>query len=180
MKLTTALLTLLVAASPALADTVDLGPHGTLSLSVPKGWRLTSAKQADVGVTLQLIPQGDVNAQALLTVVFTEKGDASTKEDIDEKALTAGDNFVDQSVEKKKVLKHFSLSGGAYGSYCYFTDASLVGAQPKKGDFKGVASGIIRFNDEVSAGVTLLTDDEKGEDFGAMLAAVSSAKVSAK
>lgn len=180
MKIRTAILTLLLCAAPALADTVDLGPHGTLSIAVPKGWRLTSAKQADVGVTLQLIPQGDVNAQALLTVVFTEKGEAATNADVDEKTLTAADNFVDQSVEKKKVLRHFSMSGGAYGSYCFFTDASLVGSQPKKGDFKCVASGIVRFNDEVSAGVTLLADGDKGEDFEAMLAAVSSAKVSAK
>jgi len=180
MKIRTALLSLILAASPALADTVDLGPHGALSIAVPKGWRLTSAKQADVGVTLQLIPEGDVNAQALMTVVFTEKGEASTKDDIDAKTLTAADNFVDQSVEKKKVLKHFAMSGSAYGSYCFFTDASLVGAQPKKGDFKGVASGIVKFNDEVSAGVTLLTDDERGDDFAVMLAAVSSARVSAK
>jgi hypothetical protein len=69
------------------------------------------------------------------------------------------------------------MSGSAYGAYCFFTDASLVGAPPKKGDFKCVASGIVRFNDEVSAGVTLLTDDEKGGDFAAMVAAVSSAKV---
>jgi len=177
MKIPTLVLSLLLAGAPALADTVDLGPHGMLSITVPKGWRLTSAKQADVGVTLQLIPEGDANAQGLMTVVFVEKGESSSKDDVDEKTLTAADNFIGQSLEKKKVLKHFDMSGGAYGAYCYFTDASLVGAPTKKGDFKGVASGIVRFNDEVSGGVTLLTDDEKGDDFAAMLAAVSSARV---
>jgi hypothetical protein len=103
-----------------------------------------------------------------------------SKEDVDEKTLMAADNFIEQSVEKKKILKHFNMSGSAYGAYCFFTDARLVGAAPKKGDFKGVASGIVRFNDEVSAGVTLLTDDEKGDDFTAMLAAVSSARVAAR
>jgi hypothetical protein len=180
MKTRTLLLCLALAAAPAWADTVDLGPRGSLEIAVPKGWSLTYAKQADVGVTLQLVPKGDVNAQGLITVVFVQKGETTSKDDVDEKTLTAADNFVDQSVEKKKVLKHFNMTGGAYGAYCFFTDASLVGAAPKKGDFKGVASGILRLNDEVSAGVTLLTDDEKGGDFAAMLAAVSSAKVSAK
>jgi hypothetical protein len=43
-----------------------------------------------------------------------------------------------------------------------------------------LAIGIIRFNDDVSASVSLLFDDEKGPDFPEMLAAISSAKVAKK
>lgn len=180
MKPSLILCSLLLAATPAFADTIDLGTHGTLTLTVPAGWSLTFAKQPDIGVTLQLAPKGEVNAQGVMSIVFVEKGAKSSDKDIDEKTLAAADNFIEQSVEKKKVLKHFTMSGGAYGSYCYFTDASLVGSQPQKGNFKGVASGVMRLSDDVSAAVTLLTDDQDSPEFAEMLEIVSSAKVTAR
>ena len=164
----------------ASAETLDLGGHGTLSISVPKDWKLTSTKEEDSGYALVLSPPGEVNAKCLLNLVFVPKGEPTSKDDVNEKVLNASDQFVDASVEKKKVLRHFNLAGGAYGAYCVFTDASLVGQAPKKDDFKMLAVGIIRFNDDVSASVSLLADDEKGPDFAAMLAAVSSATVTTK
>jgi hypothetical protein len=56
----------------------------------------------------------------------------------------------------------------------------LVGHAPAKGNFKAVASGIVWFNADLSAVVSLLTDDEKGPDFAAMLSAVSSARLVSK
>jgi L-fucose mutarotase/ribose pyranase (RbsD/FucU family) len=64
-----------------------------------------------------------------------------------------------------------------YGAYCLFTDASMVGQPTKKDEFKVIAIGMIRFNDDVSAAVSLLTDDAAGPDFAAMLKAVSGATV---
>jgi L-fucose mutarotase/ribose pyranase (RbsD/FucU family) len=74
------------------------------------------------------------------------------------------------------VLHDFNVSMG-YGAYCLFTDASMVGQPTKKDEFKVIAIGMIRFNDDVSAAVSLLTDDAAGPDFAAMLKAVSGATV---
>lgn len=159
----------------ARSEPVDLGTHGTLNLAVPKGWKHSVSSQPGLGVTLRLTPPEGVNAQGLITVLFVPQGETSARADVDEKVLLAADNYVDQSVEKKKELRSFNLKGGAYGSYCFFTDASLVGQAPAPEQFKAVASGIVWFNPQVSAVVTLLTDSEKGDDFSAMLACVASA-----
>ena len=52
-----------------------------------------------------------------------------------------------------------------------------VGQPPKKDSFKVIAVGMIRFNDDLAAAVSLVTDDAKGPDMEAMLKAVSSAAV---
>jgi hypothetical protein len=164
----------------ASAENVDLGSRGTLSVAPPKGWTFSANKAEDTGIALLFSPPGEVNAKLLLNIFFAPEGEKTSKDDVREKVLSACDQFVDSSVEKKKVLREFSLSGDAYGAYCVFTDASLVDQPPKKDEFKMLAIGIIRFNGEVSASVSLLFDDEKGPDFPAMLEAISSARVAKK
>lgn len=164
----------------AFAETLDLGPHGTFRITAPKGWRFSTTKEEDAGFTVVLAPPAGVNASFLLNIVFAPKGETMSKEDVREKVLGAGDQYVESSVEKKKVLREFSLPGDAYGAYCAFTDASYVGKPPQKDYFRMVAVGIIRFNDEVSAAVSLAYDEEKGPEIAAMLEAISSAAVSRK
>jgi hypothetical protein len=164
----------------ARAETIDLGTHGTLSITAPKGWKVSSKKAEETGIAVVFTPPPDVNASLILNLVFVPKGEPTSKDDVHDKVLSAADQFVDSSVEKKKVLHDFALSGGAYGAYCAFTDASLVGQAPQKDNFKVVALGIVRFNEDVSASVSLLCDDLQGPDFAAMLAAVSSAVVTTK
>lgn len=171
------LLALLLIPAAAFAGTLDLGIHGTFSITVPKGWTMSSSKEEDTGFAIVLSPPGEVNAKCLLNLVFVPKDEPTGKDDVKDKVLSAADQFVDASVEKKKALRDFDMSGGATGAYCVFTDASLVGQPTKKDDFKVLAVGMVRFNDEVSASVSLLADEEKGPDFAAMLAAVSSAAV---
>jgi hypothetical protein len=177
MKRSILLLALLALPLGAPAETLDLGPRGTFSISVPSGWKYSSAKEEDTGYAVILTPPADVNARCVINLVFTQSGEPTTKEDVQEKVLAMGDQFVEASVEKKKVLREFAVSMG-YGAYCLFTDASRVGQAPEKDNFKVVASGMVRFNAELSATVIMASDDENGADFGAMLKAVSSAKVS--
>ena len=79
------------------------------------------------------------------------------------------------SVEKKAVLRKYSMTGDAYGAYCVITDASLVGKPPEKDNFKVVTVGIIWFNDAVGVSVSQVCDDEKGPEFATMLAMTNSA-----
>jgi len=163
----------------ALADTVDLGTHGTLTLAVPKGWKLLSDVK-DTGADITLSPPVGVNAQAIYSLVYVPAGATAVKADVDDKLLAECDAFVDKSVEKKKTLVKLSMSGGAYGVYCLFTDASLVGKPPEKDNFKVFAIGIIWFSDSVAVSWSILTDDANGPDFTAMLASVSGSTVKAK
>jgi hypothetical protein len=88
------------------------------------------------------------------------------------------DQFVEASVEKKKTLRELTVANG-YGYYCVFTDASLVGQPPKKGEFKVVGVGIVHYRDDVVAEMGLSADDEKGPEFTALLDIVGSATLSA-
>ncbi len=163
----------------AYPDTIDLGSHGSLSLSVPSGWKLSSHKEEDSGYALTLSPPASENAKCLLNITFVPEPKPVAKESVDEQVLSVCDQFVDQSVEKKKVLREFGLSGGAYGSYCVFTDASMVGQPSKHDEFKVIGIGIIHFRDDVMAAVSIAADQEDGGDFSAMLSAVRGATLSA-
>src|ERR1035438_754891 len=176
MRRTALLLCLLLLPLAAPAETLDLEPHGTFRFTPPKGWTYSVTKAEDTGYAIMLTPPADVNARCLINLVFVPKGETSSKEDVQEKVLSISDQFVDASVEKKKVLRSFAVSMG-YGSYCVFTDASQVGPPTTKDVFKMIAIGMIRFNDDVSAAVSILADDEKGPDFAAMMTAVSGATV---
>jgi hypothetical protein len=164
---------LLLAPLSAPAETVDLGVHGTLAISVPKGWKLTSAPWEQPGVAITVAPPEGVNAQFLLSILYVPKGMSDLKADVDEKVLNEAGMFIDMSVEKKKVLLKFPMAGDAYGSYCVFTDASLVGKPPQKDNFKKISAGIIWFNDDVSGATSILGDDDK--DMAAMIAMAASA-----
>ncbi len=170
------LLALLLATTPAPAATTDLGAHGSFSLTIPKDWTLASQKEEDSGYVLIVSPPAAVNAKLIINVVFPPDKQPLSKEAIQEETNAAAEQYVDASVEKKKVLREFKLGSG-YGAYCVFTDASMVGKAPEKDSFKVAATGIIWFSEDVKAGVTMVADDEKGPDFAALLAAVSSSAV---
>jgi hypothetical protein len=170
---------LFLAPLAAYPDSVDLGAHGTLSITPPGGWTLSTHKEDDSGYAITLSPPDGVNAKCLLNVTFVPEPKPVAKETVDEEVLSVCDQFVDQSVEKKKTLRDFGASGGAYGSYCVFTDAALVGKPAKHDEFKVIGIGIIHFRDDVMAAVSVAGDDERGADFSQMLAAVRSASVSA-
>jgi hypothetical protein len=170
-------LALLMLPVAAPAETVDLGTHGTFSIAVPKGWKLTFHKEEETGVAVTLSASASVNAKLLINVTYVMEPKPVSKDLVDEQVMSVSDQFVDQSVEKKKTLRNFNMSGSAYGAYCVFTDASLVGQAPKTDEFKVIGIGVIHFTDEVMAAVSVAGDDEKGPDFAAMLGAVASAAV---
>jgi len=177
MKRFIPLLALLLAPVTAPAATADLGPHGSLAVAVPKDWTLSSQKEEDSGFILVISPPAEVNAKLVMNVVFPIDRQPLSKEAIQQEATAAGEQFVEESVEKKTVLRDFTLPAG-YGAYCVLTDASKVGKPKEKDSFKMVGTGVIWFSEDVKAGVTMLADDANGPDFAALLAAVSSASLS--
>jgi hypothetical protein len=173
------LLLLALLALPLLsrAETVDLGTHGKFSVTVPQGWKYSVQKMEETGFAITLSPPGAANASCLLTLVYVDNPEPLSKDRVQGQVLSACDQFVDQSVEKKKTLQEFTIPG-AYGAYCLFTDASMVGKPPQKDMFKVVALGEVFLADDLTMSVSMLFDDAKGPEFQAMLEAVSSCGVS--
>jgi hypothetical protein len=159
------------------AETVDLGTHGKFSVAVPDGWKYSVNQMEASGFAVTLTPPGTANASCLLTLVYVDNPEPLSKEKVQGQVLSACDQFVDQSVEKKKTLQEFTVPG-AYGVYCLFTDASMVGKPPQKDMFKAVALGEVFLADDLTMSVSMLFDDANGPEFKAMLAAVSSCTVS--
>lgn len=175
MKRLISLLALFAVTALARAETLDLGTHGSLSFAVPKGWTYSVQKEEDNGYAVTISPPAGVNAKLLMNVTFVPEPRPITKEEVNEKVLSICEQFVDASVEKKSVLRDFAVPAPSFGSYCVFTDASLVGQPAKADEFKVIGVGILRFSDDVMAAVSLASDDEKGADFAAMLGSATSA-----
>jgi hypothetical protein len=159
------------------AETLDLGPHGKFNVTVPRDWTYSSQKMEETGYAITLSAPGEANARCVLTLVYVDNPEPLSKEKVQADVLGACDQFVAESVEKAKVLREFDVPG-AYGVYCVFTDASMVGKPVQRDAYKAVALGEVHLTDDVTMSASLLFDDEKGPEFKAMLAAVSSASVS--
>jgi hypothetical protein len=176
--LTLALLALIPLLAPAA--TLDLGIHGTFGITPPKDWKFSAQKGDDGGTVVTLSPPGQENARCIINVTLVPNPEPTSKDKVQEAVLALCDRFVDESVEKKKVLRDLAVPGGVYGCYCVFTDASMVGQPPKHDEFKVIGIGIVQFNDEVMAAVSIAADDAKGSDFVSLLAAVSSMSLGPK
>jgi hypothetical protein len=179
MKRLTFLIALLLSASAARSETFDVGIRGTYSINAPKDWTISTQTEEDSGLALTFTAPASVNASAIINLTFVPKEESVTKDQVKEAALSLADKFVDQSVEKKKVLREFKTAQG-YGYYCVFTDASMVGQPTKKDSFKVVAVGIVHLNDDLMATIGISCDDEKGGDFAALVDAISNATFTAK
>jgi hypothetical protein len=128
----------------------------------------------DSGYAVTLSPSGNENAKCIINIACAPTPEPVSRVKVQAGVLALGDQFVGASVEKKKVIREFAISGGSYGCYCVFTDASMVGQPSRHDEFKMVGVGIIQFGDDLMAAVSLAADDEKGSDFVAILAAASS------
>jgi hypothetical protein len=179
MKSLTYLAAFVLTTVVARSETFDVGVRGTYSITPPSGWTASSQAEEDSGLAVTLTAPATVNASGIVNLTFVPKEEPVTKEQLKEAVQALGEKFVDQSVEKKKTLREFSVAQG-YGYYCVFTDASMVGQPPKKDAFKVVAVGIIHVNDDLLATIGLSCDDEKGPDLAALLASLSSASFTPK
>ncbi len=161
----------------------DLGKHGTLSITVPENWSATgkAVNRPDgtpIGYVFAFKPRSDANAKCLLTFAYVTNG-VPNEVVIQKDVLRNCEEFVEQSVEKKKNLKKFSLDKG-YGVYCVFTDASLVAKKPEPGDYKVMGSGEVQPGNDILGVVSLFADDAQSEEFKAMIKIINSLKLRVK
>ena len=93
--------------------------------------------------------------------------------------MRATEGFVEQSVEMKANLKDFAIKQG-FGAYCTFTDASLVGKEIKKDDYKMMGAGQIQFSDEVPGVVSIFAEAADGPEFKSMVGIINSRELKPK
>ena len=171
-----------VAMSIRAAD-FDLGTHGVLSITAPENWIVKGQPAArpdgtPIGYTMAIKPPGDVNAKCLLTFAYGD-GSKPALTRVRNKVLDVCEEFVANSVEKKKTLKDFPLKAG-FGAYCVFTDAAMVGKKPEIGEYKIMGSGVIELNGDLHGAVSIFADEVDGKEFRAMIEAISSLTLKAK
>ncbi|MBM2841981.1 MAG: hypothetical protein HW412_2509 [Bacteroidetes bacterium] len=176
MKITLRILLFLACAAFARGATFELGVHGTLSVTVPETWVARGRDLGGKAFDLTFQPKSDANAQCKLTLIYPDKPMAIDKERIKKDIQGAAQKFVAGSVEKKAVLKEFKLKRG-YGAYCSFTDESLVGKPPIRGNYKTMTSGFVGLSEDVTGAVTLLSDSFASQEFKTMLSIVESLEI---
>jgi hypothetical protein len=183
MKIHAYIVCILLSVLSSGAAEFDLGTHGTLSVSVPEDWSI-NGKAVDrpdgspLGYVFAIKPRSDANAKCLLTFAYTTNG-APNRETVRKEVLRITRQLVSKSVEKKQNLKDFSLEPG-FGSYCLFTDATLVGKKAKPGDYKVLASGEVQPADNMVGVVSLFADEADGPEMEAMFKMINSLKVTPK
>jgi hypothetical protein len=163
MKKLTGLAFLLLGFLSARADDFILGGHGILSVPVTDAW-VAQNHDAQTGYTISIESKTGANAACRITVIAVQNAAFPDKARTTAEFMQLAQHFVPGSVEKKAVPKEFSLKSG-FGLYCSFTDASLVGKPPVKGNFKTISPGMIYLSKDLVLAVTIFADDLSGPEF---------------
>jgi hypothetical protein len=158
----------------ARADSFNLGAHGSLKVSIPASWVAKSGTPPGTpGCDIKIFSRSGANAACRITVTYPgnsampDKGKAGTF------LLNKVEPLVGLSVEKKAVLKDFSLKSG-FGLYCSFTNAEEVGKPPVTGHYKTMSPGVIYLSKDIAISATIFTDDLSGPEFQQLLGIVQS------
>ncbi|MSU23341.1 MAG: hypothetical protein EXS32_05890 [Opitutus sp.] len=163
-----ALLALLATAGRVLAkeaartETLFLFQNHRVTISVPEGYVYSSGRDERGIITAKLVaPKQKVELQ----VSFQPDPDGRLTTEAGQMAFLAQvcRPYVDGSVERSYHFKSLEPHRGS-GTYCVFTDASLVGREPPKGEFLNITASV-----KVASGVaiifTLLSTDTTSNDY---------------
>ena len=111
-----------------------------VTIAVPDGYIYSSGRD-DQGVIMVQI--ADAREKITLQVRFQPDPDSRRGAESQQMAYLAEicQQYAEGSVEKSYDFKPLAPRHGA-GTYCAFTDASLVGREPPKGEFRNVTTGV--------------------------------------
>jgi hypothetical protein len=93
------------------------GPRDLLDQRPRRAGSILGQKEEDTGYAVDPYAARRRECEVPDQPRLHSSGEPTTKEEVQEKVLAIGDQFVDASVEKKKVLRDFAVSMG-YGAYC--------------------------------------------------------------
>lgn len=171
MKFLLCFLLLTAASAFGQMETLDLGPHGRLTLYLPGEWRANTTRNTEQ-ITLTLQPRREsVNAMATIAVTFPAADRFDTKARLKLRVEADAYGLAEQSVERKAFAREFALTTG-YGFYCSFTDPNLRGKPMEKGNYKVMSVGKIRLTPQVLIDVQIMGERFSDEAYNQLLGAV--------
>jgi hypothetical protein len=137
---------------------------GKLSARIPADWKQEVIQpKADPWPTLKIkSPDDSISLQ--ITFLPDPEERFATKEGTERAVTFMNQRYVAGSVEKKLTLTPLNLKQG-HGCFAAFTDAQLAGvANPPKGKFRNVASGLLVINKQAAI-FTLLANDTASPEY---------------
>jgi len=157
---------------------VQFDYSNSIKLDIPAGWGFTrddGTPLPDIGESfnVELMPPSGVKASLTVTIGKTKTGKPLTQKQFDSLAKKQADRIMRDAVEKKATFKEIPIHGGR-GTYCIFTDASLVNKTVGSHEYKYVGLLLGNYDNGCVTYGTALTDDPNGADFQLMLKAFSS------
>jgi hypothetical protein len=158
----------------ARAASFSLNEHGSLNVSIPTSWLVNDSElPGKSGYDIKVLSRNGADAACRITVIYSRSKEMMDKEKAKAALLKIAGAFVDGSVEKKAVVKDFSLKSG-FGMYCSFTNAAMVGKPSVSGHCKTISPGVIYLSKDVAIAATIFTDDLSGSEFQELLGVVQS------
>jgi hypothetical protein len=152
-------------------ETLDLGPHGRLTLYLPGEWRANTTRNTEQ-ITLTLQPRHEaVNAMCTIAVSFPATDRFDTKGRLKLRVEADAHGYAEQSVERRAFAREFALTTG-YGFYCSFTDPDLRGKPMEKGNYKVMSVGKIRVTPQVLVDVQIMGEGFSDEAYNQLLGAI--------
>ncbi len=155
-----------------VVETLDFGSRGKLTLYLLGDWKVDSTNFARQGSMTISPTKESVNASCTLTVSFPEADRLETKARLKLRVEADAYNLAEGSVERKAVAREFTLSSGAMGFYCSFTDPDLRGQSSQKGNYKVTSLGKIKLAPDVLVDVQILADGFRDEAYQQLLGAI--------
>jgi hypothetical protein len=133
-------LLLVASAGPALAESLNLGPHGILTLDLPPGWTLTrQGAETPGGPAFRIEPPAGDQLTLLVTPMPVPSG-SDGKAVARQAAEQVADHFKSMAVESSLPLQPID-GATAHGYYVSMTDKNVT--QPTATDFKHADQGAI-------------------------------------
>ncbi len=171
MKKFTALFLLLLCRACGQVETLDLGPHGKLTVYLPGEWTTNTTRDIEQ-ITLTISPRREaVNASCTLAVSFPDLDRYDTKARLKLRVEADGRGMAEGSVERKAIGREFTVATG-FGFYCNFTDPDLRGKPMEKGNYKVMSVGKIRLSPAVLVDVSIMGEGFSEEAYQQLLGAV--------
>ena len=148
-------------------ENIILFQNHRISIAVPRGLIYSSGRDDDGTIMAKIIDAKETNQ---LQVSFRSDPASqlgTERQQIDFLAQVC-QRYAEGSVERRYDFKPLEPHSGT-GTYCTFTDASLVGTTPPKGEFLHVTTGVKVWPGWVIV-FTLLSNDNASKEYQMLLA----------
>ena len=154
-----------VAAKDPVENVIFFLDH-RISIAVPEGFIYDSGRDSDGTITAQIADQKQSNRLQVQFQPDPSNQLGTERQQMDFLAATCR-LYAEGSVERSFDFKPLAPRSGQ-GTYCSFTDASLVGHPPPKGEFRQVTTGVKVWPGWVII-FTLLSNEPASKEYQALL-----------